>query len=159
MTTMNQGLSFMKIEQIVAQRLANAIKTIAIYETRTRVARDLVNQVVHQEDKVAENANNKRKWEGDHGGNSSQKQIKRHEEIRAHIVGLSDKKGYAGKLPHCNKCKFHHTGRCTTKCGKCKWIGRLTKSCSFFVRATTLRPTVASQNQSYLLRVSNTRTL
>ncbi|GJR88587.1 reverse transcriptase domain-containing protein [Tanacetum coccineum] len=66
MTTTNQGMSFAKIEQIVAQRVANAIKAIAIYEEKTRMDCDLMNQVKRQEDKVEENASNKRKWEGDH---------------------------------------------------------------------------------------------
>nr|GEY44778.1 hypothetical protein [Tanacetum cinerariifolium] len=57
--------------QIVAQRVANAIETIAIYEAKTRVARDLMNQFERQEDMVAENASNKRKSEGDYGGSSS----------------------------------------------------------------------------------------
>ncbi|GJZ39474.1 hypothetical protein Tco_0586037 [Tanacetum coccineum] len=36
MTTANQGMSIEEIEQIVAQRVANAIETISIYETKTR---------------------------------------------------------------------------------------------------------------------------
>ncbi|GJZ44921.1 hypothetical protein Tco_0592517 [Tanacetum coccineum] len=71
MKTTNQGLSFAKIEQIVAMRVASAIETIAIYEARTRVARDSRNQVERQEDNVVENASKKRKWEGDHSGSSS----------------------------------------------------------------------------------------
>ncbi|GJY70632.1 hypothetical protein Tco_0474335 [Tanacetum coccineum] len=115
MTTTNQGLSFAEIEQIVAQRVANAIETIAIYETKTHVAHDLINQVERQEDKMAENASNKRKWEGNHGGSSSQN--KGHNMIRAHVAGPNNKKVYAGNLPYYNKCKFHHTGRCNAKCG------------------------------------------
>ncbi|GKC47276.1 hypothetical protein Tco_1064998 [Tanacetum coccineum] len=55
MTTANQGMSVEEIEQIVAQRVANAIKTIAIYE--------LINQAKQRENKVAGNASNKRKKE------------------------------------------------------------------------------------------------
>ncbi|GJX68735.1 hypothetical protein Tco_0304462 [Tanacetum coccineum] len=51
---------------MIAQRVANAIETIAVYKTKTRMACDLMNQVERQEDKVVENASNKRKWEGDH---------------------------------------------------------------------------------------------
>ncbi|GKE08741.1 hypothetical protein Tco_1412292 [Tanacetum coccineum] len=98
---------------IVAQRVANDIETIAIYEAKTRVARDLTNQVKRQEDKVEENASNKKKWEGDHDGSSSQQQNKEHKMIRAHTTWLSNKKGYAKNLPLCTKCKFHHTGPCT----------------------------------------------
>ncbi|GJX47013.1 putative reverse transcriptase domain-containing protein [Tanacetum coccineum] len=99
MTTMNQRMSFAEIEQIVAQRVANAIETIAIYETKTRMARESMSQTKRYEDKVTENASNKRKWEGDHKGSSSQQQNKEPKVIRAHIVGPSNKKGYAGNLP------------------------------------------------------------
>ncbi|GKA94723.1 hypothetical protein Tco_0816761, partial [Tanacetum coccineum] len=69
-------MSFAEVEQIVAQRVANAIETIAIYEAKARMARDLMNRVKQQEDKITENASNKRKWEGDHKGSSSQQQNK-----------------------------------------------------------------------------------
>nr|GFB53384.1 hypothetical protein [Tanacetum cinerariifolium] len=45
MLTTNQGMSFTEIKKIVAQRVANAIKTIAIYKEKTNVARDLMNWV------------------------------------------------------------------------------------------------------------------
>ncbi|GJV00711.1 hypothetical protein Tco_1329981 [Tanacetum coccineum] len=45
MTTTNQGMSFAKIKQIVAQRVANAIEAIAIYEAKTRVTRDIIDRV------------------------------------------------------------------------------------------------------------------
>ncbi|GKE50880.1 hypothetical protein Tco_1486036, partial [Tanacetum coccineum] len=61
MTTANQGISVEEIEQIVAQRVANAIKAIAIYETKTSLARMAMSQTKRQGEKVAENANNKRK--------------------------------------------------------------------------------------------------
>ncbi|GJT43209.1 reverse transcriptase domain-containing protein [Tanacetum coccineum] len=77
-----------------------------------------MNRVERQKDKVAKNASNKRKWEGDHCGSSSQN--KKHKVIRAYIAEPSNKKGYAGNLPLCNKCKFHHTGPYAAKCGNCK---------------------------------------
>ncbi|GJT58819.1 hypothetical protein Tco_1002352 [Tanacetum coccineum] len=113
--------------------MANVIETIAIYKAKTRVARDLMNRVEWQKDKVAENTSNKRKWEGDHGGSSIQQQNKEHKLIIAHIAEPSNKKGYAGNLPLCNKRKFHHTGPCAAKCGNCLlWIRRI-ESCSFVV--------------------------
>ncbi|GJW98163.1 hypothetical protein Tco_0179971 [Tanacetum coccineum] len=99
MTTTNQGMSFAEIEQIVTQRVANAIETIAIYKAKTRVARDLIDQVERKKDKVADNASNKRKWEGNHGRSSNQQQNKGHKVIRAYIVGPSNKKGYVRTLP------------------------------------------------------------
>nr|GEV62980.1 putative reverse transcriptase domain-containing protein [Tanacetum cinerariifolium] len=62
MTTVNQGMSVEENEQFVAQRVANAIEAIAIYETKTHMARKLLIQTERQEDKVAKNARNKRKW-------------------------------------------------------------------------------------------------
>ncbi|GJS82754.1 reverse transcriptase domain-containing protein [Tanacetum coccineum] len=145
MTTTNQGLNFTEIEQIVAQRVTYAIETIVIYETKTHVARDLMNQAERQEDKVAENTSNKRTWEGDHGGSSSQQQNIGHKMIRAHAVRPSNKKEYAGNLPLCNKCKFHHTGPCVAKCGNCKRIGHQARDCRVSARATTQRPLMAKQ--------------
>ncbi|GKA48648.1 reverse transcriptase domain-containing protein [Tanacetum coccineum] len=68
MITVNQGMSVEEIERVVAQRVANAIEAIAIYETKTNMARKSISQTEQQECKLAENANNKRKWEGNHNG-------------------------------------------------------------------------------------------
>ncbi|GJR38689.1 hypothetical protein Tco_1214373 [Tanacetum coccineum] len=38
MTTVDQGMSVEKIERVIAQRVANAIEAIAIYETKTNMA-------------------------------------------------------------------------------------------------------------------------
>ncbi|GKB56795.1 reverse transcriptase domain-containing protein [Tanacetum coccineum] len=72
MTTINQGMSVEKIERVVAQQVANAIKAIAIYKTKTNMARKSMSQTERKEDKVAENASNKRKWEGNHNGSLGQ---------------------------------------------------------------------------------------
>ncbi|GJT10010.1 hypothetical protein Tco_0857052 [Tanacetum coccineum] len=60
MTTTNQGMSFVEVKQIIAQRVANAIETIDIYETKTRMARESMNQIKQQEEKIAEDTINKR---------------------------------------------------------------------------------------------------
>ncbi|GKA24797.1 putative reverse transcriptase domain-containing protein [Tanacetum coccineum] len=108
-------MSLRKYKQIIAQRVANAIETIVIYETKTRMARESTNQIKQQEGKIAEDTNDKRKWKDDHKGSSSQQQNKEPKVIKAHAVGPSNKKGYAGKQPLCNKCMFHHTGLCAGK--------------------------------------------
>nr|GEZ37858.1 hypothetical protein [Tanacetum cinerariifolium] len=64
MTTVNQGMSVEEIERVVTQRVANAIEAIAIYETKTNLARKSMSQTERQEEEVAKNASNKRKWEG-----------------------------------------------------------------------------------------------
>nr|GFB95361.1 hypothetical protein [Tanacetum cinerariifolium] len=106
MTTVKQGMSVEEIKRVVAQRVANAIEAISTYETKTNLARKLMSQTERQEEKVAENASNKRKWEGNHNGSLSQ-QNKGH-------------KAHAGSLPLCNQYKFHHSGPCTVKYGNCK---------------------------------------
>ncbi|GKA57456.1 putative reverse transcriptase domain-containing protein [Tanacetum coccineum] len=32
-------------------------------------------------------------------------------------------------MPLCNKCKLHHEGPCTVRCGKCNKVGHLTRDC------------------------------
>nr|GEZ89993.1 putative reverse transcriptase domain-containing protein [Tanacetum cinerariifolium] len=81
-----------------------------------------------QKEKVAENASNKRKWEDNHNGNSNQ-QNKGHKVPRAHTAWPINKKAYAGSLPLCNQCKFHHNGSCTVKCGNCKKVGHIIQNC------------------------------
>ncbi|GJY11597.1 hypothetical protein Tco_0380906 [Tanacetum coccineum] len=143
MATTNQGMSFAKIEHIVAERVANAIETVAIYETKTRMARKSMSQTKRQEDKVAEDASNKRKWEGDHNGSSSQQQSKGHKVFRAHTARPSNNKVYVGNLPLCNKCRFHHTGPCTARCGNCKRVDHQTRYCWTLVLKAKQRPSVA----------------
>nr|GEY37042.1 hypothetical protein [Tanacetum cinerariifolium] len=129
MTTTNQGMSFAKNEQIVAQRVDNAIETIANYETKARMAFESISQTKQQENMVAENDSNKRKWEGDHSESSSQQQNKEQMVIKAHTVGPSNKKQYAGSLPLCTRCNYHHNCQCTPKCNKCKKVGYLARDC------------------------------
>ncbi|GJR01184.1 hypothetical protein Tco_0524168 [Tanacetum coccineum] len=61
MTTTNQGISVEEIEQIVAQRVANAIEAIAIYETTTSLARMAMSQTKRQGEKCAPKCTNCKK--------------------------------------------------------------------------------------------------
>nr|GFC29125.1 hypothetical protein [Tanacetum cinerariifolium] len=124
MTTVNQGMSVEEIEQVVAQRVANAIEAIAIYETKTNLAHKSMSQTEQQEEKVAKNASNKRKWESNLNGSLSQ-QNNGHKVPRAHIAWPINKKAYARSLSLCNQYKFHHSGPCTVKCGNYKKVGRI----------------------------------
>ncbi|GJU56497.1 putative reverse transcriptase domain-containing protein [Tanacetum coccineum] len=42
-------------------------------------------------------------------------------------LGTMRKKGYVGSLPYCSKCKIHHAGPCTVRCGNCKRSGNFRK--------------------------------
>nr|GFB45679.1 hypothetical protein [Tanacetum cinerariifolium]GFB52344.1 hypothetical protein [Tanacetum cinerariifolium]GFB54038.1 hypothetical protein [Tanacetum cinerariifolium] len=96
-------MSLAEVEQIISQQVTNAIKTIAIYETKTRMALESINQTKQQDEKILKDTNNKRKWEDDHKGSSRQQQNKEPKTIRAYTIRSSNKKGYAGKLLLCNK--------------------------------------------------------
>ncbi|KAJ0435835.1 putative transcription factor interactor and regulator CCHC(Zn) family [Helianthus annuus] len=36
---------------------------------------------------------------------------------------------YAGKLPKCNKCNYHHRGQCTRICHRCNRAGYMARDC------------------------------
>ncbi|GJR67621.1 putative reverse transcriptase domain-containing protein [Tanacetum coccineum] len=142
MTTANQGMSVEEIERIVAQRVANAIEAIAIYES--------INQTKQRGNKVAGNASNKRKWEGDHNGSFCQQQNKEQKVFRAHTVRLSNKKDYAINLPLCNKCNFHHIGKCAEKCGNCKRRGHQARDCRIPVPKVKQRSVVSGKKSEVI---------
>nr|GEX01986.1 reverse transcriptase domain-containing protein [Tanacetum cinerariifolium] len=136
MLAARQGMSSMEIEQIIAQRVTNVIEAIAIYEARTRVTRDLMNQVARQGAKVVKDVKNKRKWENGYDRKSSQQQSKQQKVEKACVVGPNNKRGYAEKFLSCNKCKFHHAGTCPVKCKKCQKVGHHEKDCRVRASAT-----------------------
>ncbi|GJX81667.1 putative reverse transcriptase domain-containing protein [Tanacetum coccineum] len=45
------------------------------------------------------------------------------------MAGNNEKKEYEGTLLFYNKCKLHHVGPCTIRCGKCNKIRHLTQNC------------------------------
>nr|GEV14743.1 hypothetical protein [Tanacetum cinerariifolium] len=73
-------------------------------------------------------ANNKRKSD-DTTRKNHQQPNKRQNTRRAYVAGNGERKEYAGTLPLCNKCKFHHNGQCTIKCANCKRFCHLTRDC------------------------------
>nr|GEV17483.1 hypothetical protein [Tanacetum cinerariifolium] len=83
-----------------SQRVTNAMETISIYETKIRVAYDLIVRVIRQGATVARNANNKRKQERGYQDNLGQ-QNKRQKDVKVYTAGPDNKKGYVGSLPMC----------------------------------------------------------
>nr|GEX45872.1 reverse transcriptase domain-containing protein [Tanacetum cinerariifolium] len=71
------------------------------------------------------NVKNKRKFDNSQKDNLGQQPpFKRHNVggqnvVRAYTAGNNERRVYNGPLPLCNKCKFHHKGPCTGRCGKC----------------------------------------
>ncbi|GJY41458.1 hypothetical protein Tco_0428728 [Tanacetum coccineum] len=66
-------------------------------------------------------AENKRKF--DDNNQTQQQPPKKQNVARAYSVGSCEKNDYAGTLPLCNKCKFHHNGPCIAKTLTCYEYG------------------------------------
>nr|GEZ69460.1 hypothetical protein [Tanacetum cinerariifolium] len=64
---------------------------------------------------------------------------------RAYMAGSNDKRGYAGSLPYCNKCKLHHEGQCTVKCNNYKKVGHMARDCKAVVATQALKALVPKQ--------------
>nr|GEW20833.1 putative reverse transcriptase domain-containing protein [Tanacetum cinerariifolium] len=99
-----QGITSAEIDQIVAQRVTDAIKVIAVYEAIC-MAHDSMNQVVCQGTTVEKNANNKRKFENQPKDNCVPQQLpfEKPDVARAYTIRANERKAYAGNLPYCNK--------------------------------------------------------
>ncbi|GJZ26842.1 putative reverse transcriptase domain-containing protein [Tanacetum coccineum] len=65
---------------------------------------------------------------------------------RAYTAGNNERKGYVGFLPYCNKCRLHHEGLCTIRCGNCKKVGHLTRDCRAAVAPNTQWAAVGNQS-------------
>ncbi|GKB38802.1 putative reverse transcriptase domain-containing protein [Tanacetum coccineum] len=105
MSASRQRMTSAKINQIIAQRVSDAIEAIAIYETKIGMAHEPMNQVLRQETQIEKNANSKRKFENQPKDNRVPQQppFKKPDVARAYTIKANGKKAYAGNLPHCNK--------------------------------------------------------
>ncbi|GKA13772.1 hypothetical protein Tco_0693418 [Tanacetum coccineum] len=115
MSATRQGMSSAKIDQIVAQRVTDAIEAIAIHETKIRMTHDPDNRVPQQPP------------------------FKKPDVARAYTIDANGKKAYAGNLPYCNKYKLHQFGLYTVKCSKCKRVSHMTRDCRASVAAMNQR--------------------
>ncbi|GKB86959.1 putative reverse transcriptase domain-containing protein, partial [Tanacetum coccineum] len=99
-----------------------------------RIANPIVGQKVAQ-GYAARNTENKRRMESNPRDNRGQQPPFKRQNIngqnaaRAYTAESNERKGYAGPLPYCNKCRLHHEGPCTVKCGNCKRVGHQTRDC------------------------------
>ncbi|GJR37678.1 putative reverse transcriptase domain-containing protein [Tanacetum coccineum] len=111
-------MSSAEIDQIVAQRVTDAIEAIDIYETKIRMTHDPMNQ----DNRVPQ-----------------QPPFKKPDVAMAYTIRANGKKAYARSLPYCNKCQLHHVGPCTVKCSKCKRVGHMTRDCKASIAAMNQR--------------------
>ncbi|GJS83928.1 putative reverse transcriptase domain-containing protein [Tanacetum coccineum] len=74
---------------------------------------------------------------------------------RAYTAGNNERRGYAGPLPYCNKCRLHHEGLCTLRCGNCKKVGHQTRECRAAIAPNTQRAPLRNQNRGTRHRNKN----
>nr|GFA75768.1 hypothetical protein [Tanacetum cinerariifolium] len=101
-----------------------------------------MSQTERQEEKVAENASNKKKSESNHNGSLSQqnkghKPNKRQNTGRAYTARHGEKKHYGRSKPLCSNCYYHHDGPCAPKCHKCNRVGHLARDYRSSTNANT----------------------
>ncbi|GJZ54391.1 reverse transcriptase domain-containing protein [Tanacetum coccineum] len=86
---------------------------------------------------VERQAKNKRKLDN---SNQAQQQLPKSQNLaQPYAAGTCERKEYAGTLPLCNKCKFHHNGPCTVKCANCNRVNDLTLDCWSFAATNNQR--------------------
>ncbi|GJV97024.1 putative reverse transcriptase domain-containing protein, partial [Tanacetum coccineum] len=119
--------------------LPNNIQGNVIAAEPTRLQDDvrIANNLMDQKLKgyAMKNAKNKRKFDNSQKDNRGQQPPFKRQNVggqnvaRAYTAGNNERRVYNGPLPLCNKCKFHHEGPCTVRCGKCNKVGHLTRDC------------------------------
>ncbi|GKD86024.1 putative reverse transcriptase domain-containing protein, partial [Tanacetum coccineum] len=110
---------------------------IAAEPTRLQDAVRIANNLVDQKLKgyAVKNAENKRRLEINQRDNRGQQPPFKRQNVggqnvaRGYTASNNKRKPYNGSLPLCNKCKLHHEGPCTVRCGKCNNVGHLTWDC------------------------------
>ncbi|GJV68642.1 putative reverse transcriptase domain-containing protein [Tanacetum coccineum] len=106
-----------------------------------RIANNLMDQKL--KGYAMKNAENKRRLEVNQRDNRGQQPPFKRPNVggqnvaRAYTVSNNEKKLYNGLLPLCNKCKLHHEGPCTVRCGKCNKVGHLTRDWKVTISTTS----------------------
>ncbi|GKA58524.1 putative reverse transcriptase domain-containing protein, partial [Tanacetum coccineum] len=110
----------------------------------SRMVSDKSNKVLTYATRQAEN---KRGMDNNSRNNHDQQPpYKRQNVARTYDVGSGEKREYAGTLPLCNKCKFHHNGSCIAKCTNCNRVGHLPRDCRSPTAVNTQRAPGTNKN-------------
>ncbi|GJR91589.1 hypothetical protein Tco_0215600 [Tanacetum coccineum] len=142
---------------------------IKLYCSRNKIQKMETEMVSDEEDKVerfigglpdniqgnklkgyAGSAKNKRRFDNNPRDNRGQQPAFKRQNIggqnvgRAYTAGSNERKGCVGSLPYCNKCRLHHEGPCTVRCGNCKRVGHMTKDYTADVAPNTQKAPVGN---------------
>ncbi|GKC42517.1 putative reverse transcriptase domain-containing protein [Tanacetum coccineum] len=126
---------------------------IAVNPSRLQDAIRIANQLLDKKVQgyAARSAENKRRMESNLRDNRGQQPPFKRQNTsgqnvaKAYTAGNNKRKGYVGPLPYCNKCRLHHEGLCTIRCGNCKKVRHLTRDCRAAVALNTQRAAVGNQ--------------
>ncbi|GJS63724.1 putative reverse transcriptase domain-containing protein [Tanacetum coccineum] len=126
---------------------------IAAEPTRLQKAIHIANNLMDQKLKgYARSAKNKRRFDNNPRDNRGQQSAFKRQNVggqnvaKAYTTENNEKKGYVGSLPYCNKCKLHHGGPCTMRCGNCKRVGHMARDCTTVFAPNTQRAPVVNQS-------------
>nr|GEW36962.1 hypothetical protein [Tanacetum cinerariifolium] len=117
-----------RVEKFIRGLLDNIQgNVIAAKPTRLQDAVRIANNLMDQKLKgyAVKNAENKMRLKVNQRDNCGQQppfkrpNVGGHNVARAYTASNNERKPYNGPLPLCNKCKLHHEGPCTVRCGKC----------------------------------------
>ncbi|GKE61062.1 putative reverse transcriptase domain-containing protein [Tanacetum coccineum] len=124
---------------------------IAAEPTKLQDAIRIANNLMDQKLKgYARSAKNKRKLENNPRNNRGKQPVFKRQNVggqnvaRAYTAENNEKKGYVGSFPYYNKCKLHHAGSCTVRCGNCKRVSYMTRDCKVTVTPNTQRAPVGN---------------
>ncbi|GJW06954.1 putative reverse transcriptase domain-containing protein [Tanacetum coccineum] len=125
---------------------------LARLQDAIRIANQLMDKKVHGY--AARSAENKRRMESNLRDNRRQQPPFKRQNTsgqnvaRAYTTGKNERRGYAGPLPYCNKCRLHHEGLCTMRCGNCKKVGHRTRDCRVAIAPNTGSSWKSAGNQT-----------
>nr|GEW54100.1 hypothetical protein [Tanacetum cinerariifolium] len=117
---------------------------ITVEPTRLQDAARIANNLMDQKLKGYAMKNNKNKKRLDNNRRTTMQQppykiqnVGGQSVARAYTAGNNENNGYAGPLPYYIKCKLHHEGPCTVKCGKCNKVKYMARDYMNSIAATT----------------------
>ncbi|GJU72124.1 putative reverse transcriptase domain-containing protein [Tanacetum coccineum] len=126
---------------------------IAAEPTKFQDAICIANNLMDQKLKgYARSAENKRRLENNPIDTRGQQPVFKRQNVkgqnmaRAYTAGNNEKKGYVRSLSYYNKCKLHHAGPCTVRCGNCKRVSHMTRDCKVIVTPNTQRALVGNRS-------------